>query len=147
MIYQKIQDAIKTAMKEKDINKKDVLKMAMAKAQAIAKDKKSDITDEIMIDGIQRELKQLKQTKDSLVNRQDTDLYKSTIIKIDVLNEYLPKKMSDDEVKISVHNILSSVDQSNLNIGTAMKAVMAQLNGKAENKTISKYVKEYISNK
>lgn len=66
MMHENIQVAIKDAMKSKDIDKRDVLKMALSKAQAVAKEKKCDITDEIMLDGIRKELKQLNQTKDSL---------------------------------------------------------------------------------
>lgn len=142
MMHNNIQAAIKDAMKSKDIDKRDTLKMALSKAQAIAKDKKSDITDDIMLDGIRKELKQLNQTKDSLENRKDTDLYKSTVYKIEVLTAYLPAMMSEEEVDKTVNNILKAAGATNK--GQCMKLVMAELKGKANNKDIAKSVDTYL---
>lgn len=142
MMYQKIQEVIKSAMKSKDTDKRDVLKMAVSKAQAIAKDKKCDVTDAIMLEGIQKEMKQLYQTKDSLKDLQESDLYKSTMYKIGVLEEYLPKMMSEEETEQAVREILEKSNADNK--GAAMKAVMPVLKGKADNKIISKYVDAYL---
>lgn len=142
MIYQKIQDVIKSAMKSKDTDKRDVFKMAVSKAQAIAKDKKCDVTDAIMLEGIQKEMKQLYQTKDSLKDLQESNLYKSTMYKIGVLEEYLPKMMSEEETEQAVREILEKSNADNK--GVAMKLVMPVLKGKADNKLISKYVDAYL---
>jgi hypothetical protein len=142
MMYQTIQGAIKDAMKSKDVDKRDTLKMAVAKAQDIAKTNKCDITDDIMLDGIKKELKQLNQTKDSLVNRQESDLYKSTLYKIEVLSSYLPKMMDENETADKVDEILSNSGADNK--GTCMKLVMAELKGKADNKIIAKCVDDYL---
>lgn len=147
MLYQNIQMSIKEAMKSKDTDKRDVLKMAVSKSQAIAKEQKCDITDAIMLDGIRKELKQLNQTKDSLVGKEDSDLYKSTICKIDILNGYLPKMMSEEETIEAIKNILlgsGNTDFSTLNKGMAMKMVMPELKGKADNKTISKCIDSFL---
>lgn len=142
MMHNNIQATIKDAMKSKDIDKRDTLKMALSKAQAIAKDKKSDITDDIMLDGIRKELKQLNQTKDSLESRKDTDLYKSTVYKIEVLTAYLPTMMSEEEVDKTVNDILKAAGTTNK--GQCMKLVMAELKGKANNKDIAKSVDTYL---
>ena len=54
-MYNKIMSEIKEAMKNKETDKKDVLKMAVTKAQAVAKEKKCEVTEEIMLDGIKKE--------------------------------------------------------------------------------------------
>lgn len=142
MIYESIQAAIKEAMKSKDIDKRDTLKLAVAKAQDIAKTSKCDITDDIMLDGIKKELKQLNQTKDSLASRQESDLYKSTLYKIEVLSSYLPKMMGENETADKVNEILSNAGADNK--GACMKLVMAELKGKADNKVIAKCVDDYL---
>lgn len=129
-MFKKIQDEIKSAMRDKDIDKKGVLKMVSSKAQMIAKEKKSDVTDEIVSNAIKKELKQLNQTKDSLKGYEDSDLFKSTMNKIQILSGYLPKEMNKEEVEAKVAEILSKVDYPNF--GAKMKAVMAELKGKAD---------------
>lgn len=142
MMYENVQAAIKDAMKTKNIDRRDVLKMSLSKAQAIAKEKKCEITDEVMLDGIRKELKQLNQTKDSLVNRKESDLYKSTIRKIEILNTYLPVMISGNELALKINEILHNAGATNK--GQSMKLVMADLKGKADNKEIANYVDKYL---
>lgn len=142
MIYENVQAAIKDAMKSKDTDKRDVLKMALSKAQAVAKESKSDMSDEIMLDGIRKELKQLNQTKDSLESRKESDLYKSTMYKIEVLGGYLPTMMSGEELAEKITGILSAAGATNK--GQCMKLVMAELKGKADNKEIANCVDSYL---
>ena len=144
MLYTEIQSAIKEAMKSKETDKKDVLKMVVAKAQAIAKESKCEVSDSIVLDGIQKELKQLNQTKDSLVGKENSELYKSTVYKIEVLNGYLPKMMTENEVLASISYIVDTTNVE-LNKGALMKAIMPRLKGKADGKVISKCVDDIIS--
>ena len=144
MLYTDIQNAIKEAMKSKETDKKDVLKMVVAKAQAIAKESKCEVSDSIVLDGIQKELKQLNQTKDSLVGKENSELYKSTVYKIEVLNGYLPKMMTENEVLASISYIVDTTNVE-LNKGALMKAIMPRLKGKADGKVISKCVDDIIS--
>lgn len=147
MLYQEIQSSIKDAMKSKNVIKRDVLKMAVSKAQSIAKEQKAELTDDIMLDGIRKELKQLNQTKDSLVGRETSELYQSTLQKIDILSGYLPRMLNEDETASAIRDILlnrSYVDFSKLNKGMAMKIVMPEMKGKADNKLIAKCVDDFL---
>ena len=97
MLYSQIKEEIKTAMKNKEADRKDVLKMVVDKAKAIIKEKNpsntgEEIPDDVMIQAIQKEVKQLNQTKDSLKSKEDTDLYVSTEMKLDVLSNIYPLK-------------------------------------------------------
>ena len=143
-MYNKIMSEIKDAMKNKETDKRDVLKMAVAKAQAITKESKCDVDNSIMMTAIQKELKQLSQTKDSLKGKEDSDLYKSTLYKIEILNAYLPKMMDEEAVAETVELLLSNKGINNK--GAAMKIVMSDLKGKADNKVISKCVDEFLKN-
>lgn len=98
MLYETIMSNIKDAMKEKNTILKDVLKQVQTKAQATAKESKTEITDEIVIDAINKELKQLNQTLDAVKSKPESELFKSTMEKITILKEYLPEQMSEDEI-------------------------------------------------
>ena len=145
-MYTKIKNEIKEAMKAKDNTKRDVLKMVVDKAKSIKKEiapnyTEDFISDETIVIAINKEMKQLNQTKDALKGREDTDLYKETEIKISILSEYLPKMMTKEEVEIEVTRILSSGEYANF--GLMMKSVMAELKGKADNKIIKEVVDMY----
>lgn len=147
-MYTKIKTEIKNAMKNHDTDKKDCLKMVMDKAQAIMKEKNptgtvTTIPDEILIQAVQKEMKQLEQTKAILIEncKESSELYTKTVLKLSILSEYLPKQMTREEVEKVINNILSNSDYSNF--GLKMKACMAELKGKADNKLIKEIVEKY----
>lgn len=145
-MHNRIKVELKEAMKNKDIDKKDSLKMVVDKAKAIVKeanpsDDGQNIPDEIIIQAVQKEIKQLNQTKDSLKGRESSGLYASTQKKIDILSAYLPKKMTQEEVEQAINEILSKCEYDNF--GMKMKAIMAELKGKADNKVIKAVVEQF----
>lgn len=145
-LYTVIKTQIKEAMKSKDTIKRDVLKMVIDKARSIKKeqypnDTSEHISDEMILQAINREMKQLVQTKDALKDRTDCDLYVQTANKIDISTAYLPTQMTREEVEKAVYTILSNRDFPNF--GMKMKAVMAELKGKADNKLIKEVVETY----
>lgn len=146
MLYLQIKNELKEAMKSKNTEKRDVLKMVIDKARAIMKrnfpnEVSEDIPDTIVIMAIEKELKQLNQTKDALKDKENSRLYYETALKIGVLSAYLPKKMTKIEVEQAVSKILSQGDYPNF--GMKMKAVMAELKGKADNALIKEVVQSY----
>lgn len=145
-MYIKIKDAIKEAMKAKDSMTRDCLKLVIDKARTIQKEKNPTntpdiIPDEIMIQAIQREIKQLNQTKDALADRKDSEMYIQTEHRIALLSAYLPSQMTKEEVEKAVAKILSNGDYANF--GMKMKAVMVELKGRADNKIIKEVVETY----
>ena len=145
-MYTKIRNQIKEAMINKDTIKRDVLKMVLDKAKAIVKEKSpidtpDVIPDDVIVQAVQKEIKQLNQTKDALIGKESTDLYAETTSKINILSEYLPKMMSEEEVEAAVARILSNGSYDNF--GIKMKTCMAELKGKADSKVIKSVVEKY----
>lgn len=145
-MYLKIKAQIKEAMKEKNTFKRDAFKMVIDKAKAIMKEKNptdtsENIPDDVIVQAIQKEIKQLSQTKEALKDRENSPLYAETVYKMAILSEYIPRQMTKEEVESAVYNILSNNDYPNF--GMKMKAVMSELRGKADNKLIKEVVETY----
>lgn len=148
MMYEKIKADIKEAMKSKDVVKRDCLKMVIDKARGVQKklnpvDAPDVIPDDIMTQAVQMEIKQLTQTKTILEEngKKTTDLYVQTTDKMAILSAYLPTRMTREEVEKAVSDIISKGEYPNF--GMKMKAVMAELKGKADNKLIKEVVETY----
>lgn len=147
MLYSQIKEEIKTAMKNKDSTRKDVLKMVVDKAKAIVKEKNTtgteeDISDDIVIQAIQKEVKQLNQTKESLRGKEDTDLYASTEMKLNVLSKYLPAQMTEQELEEFISKELSVLVSKTK--GMAMKTIMPQIKGRADGKLAVKIINRLL---
>jgi len=93
--------------------------------------------------------KLVKQRKDSLEIFQQqnrTDLAKKEEEEIAVIEKFLPKQMTADEVKGALIKIIEQVGASSpADMGKVMGAATKQLAGKADGKTISALVKELLS--
>lgn len=156
MLYLQIKEEIKTAMKNKDTEKRDVLKMVVDKAKAIVKEKNptnvtEDIPDDVILQAIQKEVKQLNQTKDALQGKENTDLYVSTTHKIGILSEYLPIQMTENELEKYIESELIELTGVNVEIspkikGMVMKNIMPKLKGKADNRLINQVVDRLLNN-
>lgn len=148
-MYVKIKADIKEAMKAKDAEKRDCLKMVIDKAKVIQKERNPTntpdiIPDDIMTQAIQKEIKQLAQTLDSVRGRNEdkfVQIAQTTTHKISLLSGYLPSQMTKEEVERAVFNILTGGNYSDF--GSKMKAVMSELKGKADNKIIKEVVETY----
>lgn len=143
MLYETIIFNIKEAMKEKNTTLKDVLKQVQTKAQATAKENKVEITDEIVLEAINKEIKQLNQTLDSVKSKPESELFKSTMEKITILKAYLPEQLSEEEIEKEIREILS--ENEGVNKGKLTGIVMKTLKGKADNVTIKKVLDRIIN--
>ena len=93
--------------------------------------------------------KLVKQRKDSLeiFQRQNrADLAQKEQEEIEVIEKFLPKQLSVEELKVEVSKIIAGVGASSpADMGKVMGAATKQLAGKADGKTISALVKELLS--
>ena len=93
--------------------------------------------------------KLVKQRKDSLEIYQQqnrTDLAQKELEEIEIIEKFLPKQLSVDELKLELSNIIIEVGASSpADMGKVMGAATRKLAGKADGKSISVMVKELLS--
>lgn len=143
MMLQKLREEIKNGMREKNAIKRDTFKLVLAKAQALAKEKKVDITDEIIVTAGNSEMKQINQTLE--LTPEGTDFYNETIEKKRLLEEFLPKMMTEDEIRERVRQYMSELALDWNNKGIVMKNLMPRFKGIADGKLVNKIINEVLS--
>ncbi|PIC57539.1 glutamyl-tRNA amidotransferase [Sporosarcina sp. P12(2017)] len=134
---------IRTAMKEKDTMKKGVINLLRAGLQNESIELKRELTKEEEIKIVQRELKQTKQSLDEGQKANREDIVEAEKAKIAIVESYLPKQMNVEEVKELIASLGISKDAS---MGQTIGVVMKEVAGRAEGKTVSQAVKEYLQN-
>lgn len=143
----KINDDLKSAMKEKDAFKLSVLRMLKSALQLEKIAKKHELDDNEIITVIK---KQVKLRKDSILeykkyNKEESvkDLEKE----IEILSVYLPEEMSIEEINTLIDEVFKVVNPSSIkDMGNIMKIVNEKIAGKnADMALISKIVKEKLS--
>ena len=140
-MYEKINEDLKNAMKEKDTFKLSVLRMLKSALQLEQIAKKHEL------DAVLK--KQVKVRKDSLEEYKKYDkaeLVESLEKEIAILDVYLPEEMSEEDITKVVEDAISEVKPTSMkDMGLVMKKVNELLVGKnADMSLVSKLVKEKI---
>lgn len=132
------------ALKEKDTAKNKVITMLISGLTYKHKELGRDCTEEECLDVIRKELKQVREAIDMAKGRED--IIAGLNGEVAILESYLPKQMSSEEVTAAVKAIVeqSGLELSAKNKGQLMGAVMGQLKGKADGKLISAAVNQLL---
>jgi uncharacterized protein YqeY len=144
-LEEKINADIKTAMLARDAAKLDALR-AVKSAIIILKTSSEGYTDDSELKSLQKMVKQRKETADIYKTQNRTDLADIELFQAGIIESYLPKQMTEEEIKNEVAKIISSVGATSAaDMGKVMGMASKQLAGKAEGKIISIIVKELLS--
>ena len=140
MKLKELQDAMIAAMKAKDKFRKDAIAslVSAVKKKGIDAGCREDIPDDMANEAILKEIKSVKEQIDTCPAER-TDLLAEYQARYDVINEYAPSLMSEDEVRAFLTDKCAEVIATK-NKGMIMKTVMPQLKGKADGKVINAVV-------
>ena len=128
------------AMKAKDKGTKDAISSLIAAVKKVAIDEgvRDDIPEELVDRVILKELKSIKEQIDTCPQERE-ELMAEYRAAYDVVARYAPKQLDADEIKEIITSKFADV-LAGKNKGLIMKAVMAELKGKADGKVISAVV-------
>lgn len=140
MLKEKLSQDLKDAMKAAEAQKRDVLRMLVSAVKNKEIEKRTELTDEQVMDVIASEVKKRKDSIAQFTAGGRPELAAKEEDEIKVLATYLPEQMGDEELKKIVTETVSGMT----NVGEAMKAVMAKVKGKADGALVSKLVKDAL---
>ena len=147
-LEQKIMVDLKTAMLAKDEKSLRSLR-AIKAAILLAKTSEGaagEIKEEDEIELLQKLVKQRKDSLEIFQQQNRTDLAQKEQEEIEVIEKFLPKQLSGDELKGIIANIIAETGASSpADMGKVMGAATKQLAGKADGKAISALVKELLA--
>ena len=138
---------MKEAMKAKAEGKTALSVIRMARAhirQAEIDAGHADFDDDQVVAILRKEMKQRRETLAEIENSGREDLIEETKAEMAVLQKYLPAELSEDEIRKVVQETVEALSSEERNLGSAMKAVMAKLKGKADGKVINRIVRETL---
>lgn len=142
MQFETLQKDMVAAMKARDKGRKESISALISAVKKLAIDEgtRENIPEELVDRAILKEQKTAKEQLDTCPAER-TDLLAEYKLRYDVISEYAPKLLSEDEVKAILTEKFAEVIASR-NKGMIMKTVMPELKGKADGSVISKVVAE-----
>jgi uncharacterized protein YqeY len=143
---EKINTDIKNAMLAKDKEKLAVLRDIKSKLLLEATSGKGEASDETAIKICVKLHKQRMETYEIYITQGREDLAADELFQAKVLEEYLPKMMSEDEVRAEVKAAIASTGAAGpQEMGKVMGVLSGKLAGKADGKMIASLVKEELN--
>ena len=144
---EQINAAIKTAMLAKDKDKLAVLRDIKSKLLLEATSGNGEASDETAVKIIVKLHKQRMETYEIYVTQGREDLAADELFQAKVLEEYLPKMLSEEDVRAEVVAAIAQVGASGpQDMGKVMGVLSGKLAGKADGKLIANLVKETLAN-
>ena len=137
-----ILEDLKTAMKNQDKERLSVIRMVKGAIQMSELNKKHELSDAEVIDVISKEIKTRKDSINEFKKGNREDLIEKNQKEIDILQTYLPKQLSEEELNEIIDKVFDKVKpESSKDMGMVMKELKPLINGKADMGIVSKIVK------
>ncbi len=144
-IKNELQDALKEAMRAGDTRRKKTLRMALAEIKNKEIDKGEELTEPEVLNVLQKEEKARRETIEGAEQAQRPDLIKEAEAEIEILQEFLPQPLSQDELREVVKKVISEVGaESMADMGKVMGALMPKIRGKADGKEANDMVRDIL---
>lgn len=144
-MVEKLKQDMIDAMKCKDKEKLMVIRMVKASMDQEHIDRKRELNDELLIDVVNKQIKMRKDSITEFEKGNRVDLMEKTQSEIDILMNYLPEQLSDEEVTGIIEAAFLEVQPTDAkDMGKIMKVVTPQLKGKADMKKVSEIIKSKL---
>ena len=146
MLQEQINKDYIDALKQKNTIKSSTLNFLRAQLKNVAIEKKKDVLDDAEVIIVIK--KQVKQRQDSIEQFEKggrADLAQKERAELDILKVYLPQELSEEEILTIVRECIKEVSASSVkDMGKVMKLVISRLAGRADNKKVSKIVRNTL---
>ena len=141
-----LNEQLKTALKEKNNIRKNSLRMALSSIKNAEIDGQKELDDALIINILQKEIKTREETILEARKANRDDMIDELSAEIEVLQEFLPTPLTDEEMLLMVKRIiLENGAESIKDMGKVMKATIQEAGGRATNDKISSFIKEILS--
>lgn len=147
-LFERVSEDIKDAMRAKDKIKLEALRGAKKEfiEAKTAKGGDGELADDAAIKILQKMVKQRRDSADIYKSQDRPELAEKELAEIAVLEHYLPKQLSEQELEVNLKEIIASVGATSAaDMGKVMGAATKQLAGLAPGKAISDTVKKLLS--
>ena len=145
MLKEKLMEDLKNSMKTKNEIRKNTVQMVRAAILQIEKDKGIQVEDDKILEIIAKEVKTKKDALKDFEKAQRQDLIDQTNQEIEILQEYLPKQLSREEIKVELEKIITEIGATTMkDMGAIMKEAKAKMGASADGKTINEVTKKLL---
>jgi uncharacterized protein YqeY len=145
-LKERLQSDLKEALRARDERRKAVIRMALAGITnaEVAQEKELDEVD--VAAALQKQVRQRQDTIAELRQANRPDLLAKEEAELTILEEYLPRLLSRDEIVEEARQVVAEVGATGMGqMGAVMGQLMPKLKGRADGRVVNEVVRELLS--
>ena len=141
-----IQEEITAAMKERDTDRRDALRLVLNALRTAEKDLQRPLREEEELQVLQRERKKRLEAIEMYEAAGRDEQAEDEEYELDVLEEFMPEPLSEDQLERIVDDAIAEVGATSMrDLGRVMADVMPQIAGRADGSVVSQLVREKLA--
>ena len=145
-LQQRVNDDVKTAMRNKDKDRLGVLRLITAAFKQKEVDERIELDDTMVLAIMNKMTKQIRDSIDQFEKAGRDDLAAKEAFELNIIQEYLPAQLSEDEIsQIIAECVEASGAESAKDMGKVMGLLKPRLQGRADMGKVSGLVKQQLS--
>ncbi|MGB2964921.1 MAG: GatB/YqeY domain-containing protein [Anaerolineales bacterium] len=140
-----LRDALTEALKAGDAQRKTTLRMALAAIKNAEVEARGELDEDRVLSLLQKEVKFRQETIEGAEQANRPDLITKAETEIEILNAFLPKPLSEEELRGLVKEAVEEVGAESIaDMGRVMGVLMPKIRGKADGKEANQIVRELL---
>ena len=141
-----IKSQLEDAMREGDTARRDTLRLILSSLQGAEKELQRPLHEDEELQVLQRERKKRVEAAEAFRNAGRDEQADKEEDELDVLEEFMPEPISEDELESIVDDVIAEVGATSMrDIGRVMADVMPQVAGRADGSAVSQLVREKLA--
>jgi uncharacterized protein len=141
-----IKTQLEDAMREGDAARRDTLRLILSSLQGAEKELQRPLSEDEELQVLQRERKKRLEAAEAFRNAGREEQADKEEDELDVLEEFMPDPLSEDELEEIVDDVIAEVGATSMrDIGRVMADVMPQVAGRADGSAVSQIVREKLA--
>ena len=142
----RIENDFKTAFKSEEQVSKRTLRMVLASIKLVEVEKGRTLSDDEVLVVLQKEIKSLRESITDAKKAGRDDLIAETEPEIQILEQYTPQQLNEDEIKELAGDAIAEVGASSpQEMGKVMKVLMPKVQGQADGSKVSAVVRSLLA--
>jgi uncharacterized protein YqeY len=142
----RIEDELQQAMRARDRERTDTLRMTLASLRAAEKELLRPLKEDEELQVLQRERKRRSEAADAFREGGRPEQAEKEERELEVIEEFMPEPMSEEDIERIIDDAIAETGATSLrDLGRVMADVMPQVAGRADGSTVSQLVREKLA--
>jgi uncharacterized protein len=145
-LIERIQEELKEAMRERDNQRRDALRLILSSLQSAEKELQRPLTEQEELQVLQRERKRRVEAEEAFRSAGREEQADAEDFELEVLEEFMPEPLGEEELEEIIDDAIAENGATSLrDLGRVMADVMPQVAGRADGAEVSQLVREKLA--